>query len=193
MALAVSKIKVIHVAKRSLCLTDEEYRDILRALGGVESSRDLTPDRFDAVMDYFASLGFETPARSAHRTKQQGKDYGHRAGMASPEQLALIETLWAEYTQGRGTETGLRHWLERTFKVSSPRFLTKSAAQKAITALKKMKTRVLASRNRPWRWSTRSRGPPPLNPRKHHFPKNPVGWPEMRETHPPAPWGHLTP
>ncbi|WP_243722059.1 phage protein GemA/Gp16 family protein [Meridianimarinicoccus aquatilis] len=45
---------------------------------------------------------------------------------------------------GRGQENSLNKWLLRCFKVSSLRFLKKEQGQKAITALKAMKTRVAA-------------------------------------------------
>ena len=72
----------------------------------------------------------------------KGPNYGERPGMASFAQLELIRTIWREYTHGTGTEASLCKWLERSFKITSLRFLTMTDARKAITALKPMKSRA---------------------------------------------------
>ncbi len=125
-------IKLIQTAKNKLGLSDGEYRTILARVANVTSCKDLDRDGFDAVMGLFEWLGFEP-------RKAGGPDYGNRPDMASFKQLELIRALWFEWTQGAGTNEGLAIWIERTFKVTSPRFLTTEAAQKAIGALKAMK------------------------------------------------------
>lgn len=131
-----NQIKLIHVAKTKLGLTDADYRTVLVHLAGVTSSTELDREGFETVMGYFEWKGF-APASS------RGRDYGERPGMASFAQLELIRDLWSEYTghayQG---EAELVKWLGRTFKVASLRFLTKDSARKAISALKVMKARA---------------------------------------------------
>lgn len=127
------QIGLIHVAKARLGLSDDAYRDVLRQAAGVGSASELDVYGFEALMDAFARMGFESDSRKT--------SYGHRPGMASPAQVKLIRELWWEYTDGDGTETGLNHWLERFWHVSSMRFLTAGAAPKIITALKKMKAK----------------------------------------------------
>lgn len=133
MAIARKCISLIHVAKARLGLTDDLYRKILLHYGGVASSRDLDHDGFALVMEAFDLLGFKSDFKRAN--------FGTRPGMATARQVALIRELWAEYTDGDGTEASLGKWLERTFKVSSLRFVTAPMAPKAITALKRMKVR----------------------------------------------------
>ena len=84
-------------------------------------------------MRHFAALGFK-PAPSK-------REYGHRPGMATPGQIALIRALWGEYTGGEGQDLTLGKWLHRTFGVSAARFLTRAQAPKAIGALKAMTER----------------------------------------------------
>lgn len=131
MPLARSQLSLIHVAKAKLALTDDDYRAILKRFGRVESSADLDHAGFERVMEAFSRLGF--------RSDFQQRNMGVRAGMASPKQVAMIRELWAEYTAGEGTDITLGKWLERTFKVSSLRFVLAEIAPKAITALKAMK------------------------------------------------------
>lgn len=47
------KLAVIHIVKKELSLSDEEYRDILERVVGVRSSRDLTDSQFRKLMRYF--------------------------------------------------------------------------------------------------------------------------------------------
>jgi len=134
MPISKKQISLIHVAKNQLHLSDEEYRSILWHKAGVESSKHLDNSGFENVMQYMAALGF--------RSDFTKRFYGHRPGMASPLQISLIRKLWQEYTNGTGTDITLGKWLNRTFKVSALRFVTKEHAQKSITALRAMKRKA---------------------------------------------------
>lgn len=138
MPLSRNKLAVLHIARKKLSLDEATYRRLLVQIAGEVSAKDLDDDGFRAVMGFFEYLGF-APQHS------QGQDYGQRAGMASFAQLELIRTLWDEYTRFEGSADNLNKWVLRTFKVSSLRFLTKPVAQKAITALMKMKARERAA------------------------------------------------
>lgn len=124
------KIALIRVAKQQLGLTDDDYRAVLKRCGGVESSKDLDLSGFQAVMSHFERCGFQSTAKK--------RNFGDRAGMASPSQVALIRKLWATYTDGAGTDASLGKWLDRTFKISSIRFVDAGTAKKVITGLKAM-------------------------------------------------------
>ena len=130
MALSRKQSALIHIAKKQLGLTDEQYRTILRVYTGFESSKHLDQRDFEAVMQHMAALGFRSDFTKSF--------YGQRPGMASPRQVALIRKLWGEYTGDKGDDSSLGKWLTRTFKVSSLRFVTHEQAPKAIAALKAM-------------------------------------------------------
>ncbi|MAL80657.1 MAG: GemA protein [Sneathiella sp.] len=134
MALSRKQVSLIHIAKDQLELPDAEYRKILK-IGGSHTSSELDQLGFELVMQILISLGFKSDFNKSF--------FGHRKGMASPAQLHLIRNMWEEYTDGSGTEMSLAKWLEGSFKISSLRFLTIGQARKAITALKKMKSRKL--------------------------------------------------
>jgi len=133
MVLSRKKLGLLHVAKKRLCLSDEDYRAILKQVAGVESGRDLDPAGFDLVMYQFDRLGF--------RSDWLARNLGNRPGMASPQQVAKMRLLWSDYTLGEGTDASLDKWIERKFKVSSIRFLTDSAAHRAVGGLHAMVTR----------------------------------------------------
>ena len=123
------QLALLHVARRDLALTDDDWRGILRETAGVASSRDLDAGGVDSVLRHLETLGF-TPDLAP-----RGKDYGWRAGMASPKQVALIRALWHQYTEGQGDDRSLGKWLHRTIKVSDIKFVTYRDAGRAITAL----------------------------------------------------------
>ena len=100
------QIAMLHVAKKRLDMADDDYRAILRQEAGVESSRLLDADGVKAVLRRFGELGF-TP--SSHRP-----DLGLRPGMATPKQVALIRSLWRQYTDAEGDDRSLGKWLQRT-------------------------------------------------------------------------------
>lgn len=132
MAISKKKIALIHVGKSRLGLTETDYRKLLRMIGGVDSSKELSNDTFAELMRCFKLLGFESDvARSA---------YGDRPGMATPPQVLLVRFLWEKFT-GRFDERELNHWLEHYFGVSSLRFANHDTIGKALTALKRMVSR----------------------------------------------------
>ena len=135
MPISRNQNSLLHVAKAKLRLSDELYRTALVQVAGVTSSAELNADGFAAMMGLFEHLGFRPLDR-------RGPAYGERPGMASFAQIQLIRALWAEYTRDRAGEDELNKWLLRSFRLSSLRFLTATAAPKVITALKAMKTRA---------------------------------------------------
>jgi hypothetical protein len=127
------QLSLIHLAKSRLGLEEEDYRAILARFGRVKSAKDLDQAGFKDVMDAFTRLGFVSDFSR--------QNFGERPGMASSRQVAMIRSLWLEYTADTGTEASLGKWLTGKFKVSALRFLPADAARNAITALKAMNAR----------------------------------------------------
>lgn len=136
MALTRKQSAAIHVGKKELGLTDDEYRAILYRSAGVTSSRELDSFGFESVIERFASLGWRPDFARPY--------LGRRPGMATPGQVTLMRTLWDRYTGGKGDDLTLGKWLNRTFGVSALRFVTAAQASKVIDALKAMVARVEA-------------------------------------------------
>lgn len=124
------QIAMIHLAKAKLGMDEHAYRTLLLRVGGVSSAKDLDTFGLDKLIDAFAKAGFILE-------RGERRQFGWRDGMASTNQVRLIQSLWCDWI-GRETEAGLDAWLERTVKVSSLRFLTYSKAAKAIGALRTM-------------------------------------------------------
>lgn len=127
-----SKIALLHVAKRDLGLSDDDYRAILLRLANVESSRDLDLLGFEAVIAYIGQLGF--------KSSWQKRTFGHRRDMASPAQVDLIRRLWRDY-HGSDDDAALNAWLNHFHHIAALRFVDAEKAQPVIAALKAMVAR----------------------------------------------------
>ena len=86
------------------------------------------------VIDHFKELGWKPAFR-------RGEFFGTRRGMATPGQISVVRALWEEWAGEDGTDIEIGRWLQRTFRVAHPRFLTAEQAPKAIAALKAMTSR----------------------------------------------------
>lgn len=134
------QLAIVHVAANQLGLSEAEYRAVLQAAAGVDSSKDLTPAGFAAVMLAFERLGF-----TSHGTRRKTST---AEGMATPAQIAYIEAMWRRW-HGRADAAGLRRWLHAKFHVSDLRFATVPTAQKAIEGLRAMLARQEQPRQQP--------------------------------------------
>lgn len=121
--------KLIHHAQRRLGMTEPDYRAMLQRVAGVTSSKALDDASFTAVMDELGRLGF--------KTVKNAPQYGERWGWATEAQLNKIRSLWRKYA-GTEDETGMLHFLDSHFHISSLRFLDFATARKVIAAFKKM-------------------------------------------------------
>ncbi len=133
MALNNRQLALIHVARGKLKLTEAQYRGLILHIAGVDSAKELTPGSFDAVMGAMERLGFDVLDR-------ENPCFGRRPGMATPKQVQYIRDLWRRYA-GEPTDAALDAWLERSFGVTTLRFVDAKVAGNAITALKAMTAR----------------------------------------------------
>jgi hypothetical protein len=128
--ISTAQLAVVHVAKKELRLRDEEYRALLKAECGVESSKDLDPAKFDRLMKRFEKLGFTSTAKERNRARRVRKP----AGLITPDQQALIATLYGE--MGWTDQTRQMGFNKRCCRKSFPQ--TRSDAIKIIEGLKAM-------------------------------------------------------
>lgn len=126
------KIALLHVAKRQLSLTDDDYRAILLNHGGANSAALLNPIGFERVIAHLTTLGF--------RSTWTKRTFGHRRGMASAAQVDLIRKLSAEYF-GADYERALGAWLSHYHGVAALRFVDSETAARIIPGLKAMASR----------------------------------------------------
>ncbi|MBW2673370.1 MAG: regulatory protein GemA [Deltaproteobacteria bacterium] len=155
MPITAKQKSLLHVAKARLGLDDETYRQILHSNAGVRSAADnrLTLSGFRRVMDHLTEKGFKkTPGTADHtgytqRLAKWKKAVGYRPDMATPEQLAKLETdwdfmKWYWAPDGFGNYTlSLRGFIRKCARVGDLRFMTFGQAHKTIEAMKSIKGR----------------------------------------------------
>ncbi len=139
----------IHIAKKDLCLSDDDYRQIIRSVGkaATGSSADLSPLGRARVLAHMRKFGWKPTRTDPKRITPAG------AILASEAQINLIKDIWislgdAGVVRDR-TEVGLRHWVESASRRwhdkkvgwSDLRFLPAWVAQKLIENLKQWSKR----------------------------------------------------
>ena len=139
----------IHIAKKDLCLGDDDYRSVIRNVGMAVSgsSADLTPLGRARGLAHLRKCGWKPSRASPKRITPAG------AILASEAQINLIKDIWialgdAGVIRDR-TEVGLRHWVQSASRRwhdkkvgwSDLRFLPAWVAQKLIENLKQWSKR----------------------------------------------------
>ncbi len=117
------KLAVIHIVKKELGLTDDEYRNILQQEAGVRSAKDLDDQGFQRLMHYFT--------RSRHyRDRRDG--------------ITFRQKLYIKYlVRDLGWDSShFRNFLKKYYRKSDIAGLTKKEASKVIVALKKILARA---------------------------------------------------
>ena len=119
MSIDNKKLAVIHIVKKELGLTDDEYRDILQRETGVRSAKDLDEQGFRRLMHYFT--------RSRHYRN-------HRDG------ITFRQKLYIKYlVRDLGWDPNhFRNFLRKYYRKTGIDGLTKKEASKVIVALKKI-------------------------------------------------------
>jgi len=143
-----SQLKLLKLAIRQVGLDDETYREMLFSVAGVRTSKDLTLAGFQDVMRHLQTCGFVKDHAGheftgyAARLRKWQTAVGERPDMATPAQLARIETdwnlmRWYWAPEGFGNELlALRGFLKSICGVSDLRFLRFHQAHKCIEAIK---------------------------------------------------------
>ncbi|WP_124076126.1 gp16 family protein [Burkholderia gladioli] len=123
MQIAKSTLAKIHVAKKQLGMSDEDYRAMLRSVGGVDSAKDLSPLGANKVLKHLERCGF-APKRSPGRRPV--------VSINREAQLSKIEALLAQ--AGR-TWTYADAMAKRICKVDRVQFCDGEMLGKLIAAL----------------------------------------------------------
>jgi hypothetical protein len=119
------KLAVIHIVKKELQVSDQEYRDTMEKVAGVRSAKDLDEPGFQRLMRYFA--------RSTHyRASREGITFRQRMYIKH-----LLEDLaW--------DSLHCANFLKKYYKTSNIGTLSKTEASKVIESLK----HILAGRQK---------------------------------------------
>lgn len=132
------KMQLIHVAKRELGLTDDEYRALLFGAAGVESAKEIKNEKqyFD-VMHTFKQVGFKPTVNTVQNKKLKYKITGDSRvhWRISHEQEYYIRGLW-DLASRVHDEDSLRAIIKRIVKTDDISWLSKAQATKVILALR---------------------------------------------------------
>lgn len=137
--LSAGQMRLVHLAKDRLGLTDEEYKEMLALYGGVRSSKELTPEGFFELMERFRELGFTPRGREPSGPRKGAPEgSGRFIEMVTRGQRAKIYELTVELGWA-DNPARLRGFMSKRFGIV--RVLTKEQAIKVIEALKAMLSR----------------------------------------------------
>jgi len=133
------QIKLIHVAKSKAGLTEEQYRMMLRNLGGVKSCKLLTNETFEDCMAFLEDCGFPG---DYWRNK-----VATRSSFANARMVWMIRQLHIQYESARRIDEPhyeLEGLVARSSKgrTRDPDRLTPAEAWALIEAIKKMIQRL---------------------------------------------------
>lgn len=128
-------IAKVHIAKKELALTDEDYRATLERVTGKRSSKGLSDRALEALLAEFRRLGWKPKA---------GKGGN---GFEKPH-VRKIYALWKEAgivgAVGNASKEALRAFVLRQTGKSAPEFCAPPDANRVTEALKAMIRRVEA-------------------------------------------------
>lgn len=117
MSLDKKKLAVIHIVKKELSLSDQEYRDRLEAITGVRSAKHLDEAGFRKLMGYFARSKY-------YRSQRDGITFRQRMFIHSlKEQLQWQDLHFANF-------------LNKYYGKSDIQSFSKKDASKVIESLK---------------------------------------------------------
>lgn len=125
----------IHIAKKELGLTDEEYRDILYCQYRKKSSKDLTPGQAWKLLAYFKNMGWKPKQQSA------------LPGMSVPNdgQSKKIQALWITLNQAgivkNGSNKAMMAFVKRITKKDQLKWCDSQEKNRVIEALKEWAAR----------------------------------------------------
>ena len=142
------QIKLIHIAKTQLGLSDDEYQQAIGAQTHAEkwSSKNLTYTEADGLINYFKRLGFRIQANPvktggaarsarrgrAHATRYPGKNAPNVVALPSGEQMEMIEGLKRKVVWR--FQDGFQRWLTKFMRIQ--RVATAEQASRTIEGLK---------------------------------------------------------
>lgn len=126
-------IKLIHVGKSKLHLSENNYRALLISLTDKRSCKDMNLMELAVVYKAIKNLGFQPERKMTLKAKEVGR--------ATPEQLDYIKALW-ELSARVKTEGALNSFIKRITGVPFLRWLDVKSAQKVILAVRDIATKA---------------------------------------------------
>ncbi|MEM9118484.1 MAG: regulatory protein GemA [Cyanobacteria bacterium P01_F01_bin.56] len=144
--LAKGLLAKIHIAKKDLGLSDDEYRSLLEGCTGKRSCKGMSAPELNKVLARFRELGWVPKGQKGTGNRGQGTGKKRRKLKTDvsnlDEQGRKIVALWITLAQQKviqdRSDTAMRAWLFRQFKVKRLEWLSVMQKRQAIEQLKAM-------------------------------------------------------
>jgi phage gp16-like protein len=131
-------IRLIHVAKRDLVMEEDVYRDILKHVGGEESSKDLTLVGLEKVLHHMKNAGF--------RVRRKKPQTASNRPLADDPQSKKIRALWLSLHEAGAvknpSEAALAAYVKRITGVDALQWISSEQASRVIETLKQWVNRI---------------------------------------------------
>jgi hypothetical protein len=149
-----SQIKLIHIAKSQLKISDENYRELLAGFckdhesWSVASSKELTSQQAEDLLKIFEKLGFKITTNEKFRKYSPGigklkyEELANRGeGWPAPKQLRKVEVLWHKNSREK-TDSALQAFIKRICGVDLITAITQQDIHKLIKAIENLKVKI---------------------------------------------------
>lgn len=133
-----AELAKIHIAKKALGMTNDDYTAMLMEITGKTSAGDLNARQRQAVLDHLASLGFKNRLKLGRPQNIEGKRGQDSQQLSRARQLEKIEALLTVGGKAWGYADSLA---QRICKVDRVAWVPTGDLFKIITALRKQAKR----------------------------------------------------
>lgn len=132
----ISALQKIHIAKKALGLSDDDYRMVLESVTGRDSCGKMSDRQLNKVLDHFKGKGWKPTRPKKFMPKSKHAE------------VRLIYALWWELFQSgmldckkSQVRSALQKFVHKMTGIDNPEWLEGRNAQNVIEALKAMKKR----------------------------------------------------
>jgi hypothetical protein len=137
---ANNQLAKIHIAKKDLGLTDNDYRDLLSGFG-VSSSKELSYNDAEELIKLLKKLGWDTKPPKKKKQLDKNKFTGlnkRPPHLATLSQLHKVEVMWHNASNQKD-KSSLNKFIKRIAGVDNIEWLLKADVSKIIKAIENLK------------------------------------------------------
>lgn len=143
-ALTRDQLAKLHIAKKALCLSEDDYRDLLERVTAHRSAREIEPEQLMALQRELRRLGWDGwLLRRDEVPPPPYLDCDNRPHRPNGAQLRMLEAMFKDIKgyADINPDAAFRAFLEKRFKISHAKLLDDETYQKALNAVRDMQQR----------------------------------------------------
>lgn len=134
MQISKEQIKIIHVAKNQLKLSNENYYAMLQGLNA-GSSKELSFEDANELIEEFKKLGFKLNSSRINYSQFNGRGKGY----ATPKQMRKIEAMWMTHPAVKSRDKdSMNKFIKRIAGVDRLEWLRIERVDKVIKAIESL-------------------------------------------------------